>query len=171
MIFVKIRTNSLLMKQFLIYLICCFCWIDSNAQSLERVQFGGFYQSFDNAQTFAFGKIQSNQFEISQNVFYKAGFLYKRIPAIILINQQNGVNFSVPQVIIYPNPATTTINFYLPPIFNIKQVAVFSSAGSLMYRTTITTGSINISSFAKGLYILQILLEDGNTAIGRFIKN
>lgn len=68
-------------------------------------------------------------------------------------------------VSVYPNPVATQLT--LRGLQGENQVRIFAIDGALMYETVIktTTGSIDVSNLASGMYILQV----NETSI-KFIK-
>lgn len=80
----------------------------------------------------------------------------------IIVNGASGQNELVAanDLLIYPNPAKETLQFYLPgkmenakvSIFNVKGERVFEQTYSLNY----TKEEINLSEMANGLYFIEI---------------
>lgn len=67
---------------------------------------------------------------------------------------------------LYPNPATDVV--HLGTIF--RDIAVYDAFGKLVL-TDKNSEKINTTSFAKGLYIVTVTDENGNTKTSKFLKN
>ncbi|HNF30328.1 MAG TPA: T9SS type A sorting domain-containing protein [Chitinophagaceae bacterium] len=156
------------MLRFLFILLVLLVGINTNAQSFARVEVGGYYQSFDNVKISAFEPIISEQNFISEKIIFKGGFLFGRLSSI-LVAYPTLYNYKAPHIIVYPNPAQSNINFYISPVFQVKQVTIFSTQGALVYKGT-DQKNINVSHLASGVYFLHILLMDNNKVITRFVK-
>ncbi len=58
---------------------------------------------------------------------------------------------------IYPNPATDSIKINLTGVIGNQQIRIFNSVGELMKEfELIQSAQINISEFAKGVYLVQL---------------
>jgi hypothetical protein len=68
---------------------------------------------------------------------------------------------------IYPNPATDVIN--LKSSKDIKGVSIFDLSGKIVKQST-GASQVNVSSLAKGNYILQAINKDGSVENTKFIK-
>ncbi len=81
-----------------------------------------------------------------------------------------------PITMLYPNPATESIFYYHhQDSFNFGTVYIYNSAGQRVHKWDIKvndiTYEIDISDFAAGQYILQVLNADGNLIeVERFVK-
>ncbi len=97
----------------------------------------------------------------SQTTFALSGLKKLRFDTSIGIADQR-----VEKLMVIPNPATSFIKLKGLP-GNARNLSVFTPDGRLLLKQGIESGSpqINISSFAEGIYILNI---DGQTA--KFIK-
>jgi len=71
------------------------------------------------------------------------------------------------QLVIYPNPATHTINFKTKEGQN--QVSIFNSLGQIVKQVTVLAGSMDVSDLQNGIYFLQLETLEGR-AIQKFIK-
>jgi hypothetical protein len=69
---------------------------------------------------------------------------------------------------IYPNPARNVVSIEKQASVNLKSVALYSILGNEVYKSTNTT-SINVSNFAKGLYLLKIESNEGAVATKKII--
>jgi len=63
-------------------------------------------------------------------------------------------------VVIFPNPTNSVINFANIDNKNVTEVNLFDISGRNIYASK-NTKPINVSSFAMGIYIVQILFKDG----------
>jgi hypothetical protein len=58
---------------------------------------------------------------------------------------------------VYPNPATQNISIQNPSVFDASQVEIFDLTGQMLHSQTINPNeSIDVSSFANGVYFLRI---------------
>ena len=69
----------------------------------------------------------------------------------------------------YPNPASNLIRFEGDT--PLKEIEVYNAEGKLILKKKIqnTEGNLDISHFAKGLYLLKINTENG-PAEAKFVK-
>jgi hypothetical protein len=68
------------------------------------------------------------------------------------------------KVQVYPNPTSKVINVSLPDEFkdtDIQSFALYSLKGELIYKINYFTPSLDVSHFAKGVYLLQIQCKEG----------
>ena len=65
-------------------------------------------------------------------------------------------------ITVYPNP--TNSDFRINAFANIEKIEIYDITGNLINTTTVNANNFqtNISSFAKGLYLLKIYTENGN---------
>ena len=81
-----------------------------------------------------------------------------------------------PKTWLYPNPATKSLFYYHhQDVFNFGTVYIYNSSGQLVQKWEITTNDItyeiDVSGFASGHYVLQVLDGDGNLIeVERFVK-
>jgi len=81
------------------------------------------------------------------------------------------------EILLYPNPATTSITLRLPNnlIQEQKEVRVFSQTGQEVLRQPLPTGepepTLDISHLPAGLYYLRVIHRDISTVLGKFVKN
>lgn len=81
------------------------------------------------------------------------------------------VNQSNKDFSISPNPASTTINVYLPKAFENAKLSVFDVLGKEIYNVELNAlhSTINISKWNSGVYLVRIATEtDSQTK--RFVK-
>lgn len=96
----------------------------------------------------------------------QTGFIQVFTPVIISVVPEVEQRMSV-----YPNPIVDILN--LETEKNIQFIKVFDCLGNLVTEKTICEKrtSLNFSSFAPGLYILLIRLENHNVVLKKVIKN
>jgi hypothetical protein len=140
----------------------------TNAQSVASFDYGGSYTSNQNGQFFSSDIIQTSKINVETKVLFKVGFLNNRLLSLINNGQNNGTSPIIP-IIAFPNPATTTINFFVSNNFKVKQVLIYSTSGSLV-KNAGTSNSINIANLAKGFYVLHIQFSDNQITTAKFIK-
>jgi hypothetical protein len=81
------------------------------------------------------------------------------------------------EILLYPNPATTSITLRLPNslIQEQKEVRVFNHAGQEVLRQPLPTGepepTLDIFHLPAGLYYLRVIHRDISTVLGKFVKN
>jgi len=84
----------------------------------------------------------------------------------------NKIAVSETGLTIYPNPANNFIEFNFPDIDQIKSVHIYDVNGtSYKEQSELTGNRIPIQSFAKGIYWLQVSLQDGTKIHQKIIKN
>lgn len=91
--------------------------------------------------------------------------------AIEQFEDNNGVNFGI-----YPNPTSGNLNLLLNNIKGTKQIniKIFDAQGKLIYyetiknKDTMLTHKLELTSKSKGLYIIQLLIDEKQSS-GRFI--
>ena len=62
------------------------------------------------------------------------------------------------KILVFPNPAKNSLQ--IKSSKNVKQVSLYSSLGQLVLKENTFNGTLNISSFSNGIYILKITFED-----------
>jgi hypothetical protein len=72
---------------------------------------------------------------------------------VVTNNQQVSLNHSI----VYPNPATDRVNF----TGDMAKVAFYSLQGQLI-RSVVNKNTVDVSSFAKGLYLVRVTDKAGN---------
>jgi hypothetical protein len=74
-----------------------------------------------------------------------------------------------PQTVVYPNPANEVlnINFELSTGAEKAEIAIFNTIGQVVYQNTVNAESkstkVDVSNFEKGLYVIKIVDNQGNT--------
>ena len=80
-------------------------------------------------------------------------------------------NVLVKGISIYPNPTNSVINInQTDNSIDIKNVSLVNILGQTVYSST-STKAINVSGFAKGLYILKIQSKNGGVASTKVVVN
>lgn len=75
-------------------------------------------------------------------------------------------NVMTSNVYVYPNPAVETLSVSSS---DVKVVEVYTVGGSrIMYGYE--TNTLNVSELPSGLYIYRVVLDNGNTVRGKFVK-
>ena len=74
-------------------------------------------------------------------------------------------------IIIYPNPAHNMIYAHIPDEFSGARFTLYSILGTALTLES-TTGALDVSALASGMYSLQIVLPNGDVvrrsvAVGR----
>jgi hypothetical protein len=88
-------------------------------------------------------------------------------------NENNDEDVSLPQLNLYPNPATDVLHLDLKGFEGRVNTQVFDLTGKLMQAQITEEGSqsqLDIQSLSQGLYILRITDEGGKTATAKWIK-
>ncbi len=72
-------------------------------------------------------------------------------------------------VAIYPNPTSDILNILAKE--NIKEISLFDLSGkSVMNNIAISNNTISLNKLQKGVYMLKVTLENGNTEVHKVIK-
>jgi endonuclease/exonuclease/phosphatase family metal-dependent hydrolase len=94
-------------------------------------------------------------------------------PITVLLNFGTALGVSdiesEPEIIIYPNPATTELRIENYE-FTINSVQISDIAGKIIHNSPFIDNSINGSVFAQGIYLLKIETNKGSF-IRKFVKN
>jgi hypothetical protein len=77
-------------------------------------------------------------------------------------------NSEIAELKVYPNPVSNGTLYISSADNNEKQVAIYTILGQQVLQTKTTSGSINVSSLAKGGYLLKIT-EDGKSETKKLI--
>ncbi|MGV7107305.1 FG-GAP-like repeat-containing protein [Flavobacterium sp. U410] len=78
----------------------------------------------------------------------------------------NGEN----QIKVYPNPADNIINISNLESLDVKSIKIYNQLGQVVLNNELQLNSINVSSLAKGVYILSIETKDNKKHTQNFIK-
>jgi hypothetical protein len=71
---------------------------------------------------------------------------------------------------VYPNPTNSLVNISVANGTEIAQVKLSNLTGATVYANT-SSKAIDVSSLAKGIYILQITTTDGTTTSSKVVVN
>jgi serine protease len=76
---------------------------------------------------------------------------------------ENGIESptSSSKMLVYPNPASETINLQLPANFQRIQVKIYSNEGKCVKHLSNNSRSFSIAELAAGYYVLEVLSENG----------
>lgn len=69
---------------------------------------------------------------------------------------------------LYPSPATSQLSIQSP--FDIKEIQVLSVAGKVALTAGANTRTIDVENLPAGIYVLQVLDQDGNRHTQRWVK-
>jgi hypothetical protein len=70
---------------------------------------------------------------------------------------------------IFPNPATTELNFKVNSNVEIEQISIYDLQGSILL-TVKSIRSIDISKLSQGIYVIEVISQKGERSFSRFIK-
>jgi hypothetical protein len=67
------------------------------------------------------------------------------------------------QLVVYPNPAHSTINLTVKTLVGSGSIVVTDLYGKTIKQQALSMGTntINVSSFAKGMYLVSVITETG----------
>ena len=63
----------------------------------------------------------------------------------------------------YPNPASNTINIRFSPDVNVEKVEIYGMDGKMYHEQNFNMETININSLSNGIYMMKVVLDNGNT--------
>ena len=99
-------------------------------------------------------------------LFSVGGSLWTGTLATASVSKNNlNANISV-----YPNPTNSLVNISVANGTEIAQVKLSNLTGATVYANT-SSKAIDVSSLAKGIYILQITTTDGTTTSSKVVVN
>lgn len=75
------------------------------------------------------------------------------------------------KILIYPNPTNGELNVYNPTNINIRKIQIIDSGGSIKMIKSLDFNQINIKDFNPGLFIMQLILDDGSIINYKFLKD
>jgi hypothetical protein len=78
-----------------------------------------------------------------------------------------GDYITIPPVVIYPNPATKTLN--IEGLSNMATAVVYDISGKLLLSKQLNENQLDISSLAKGLYFIKLSTMEGSV-VRKFVK-
>jgi hypothetical protein len=80
----------------------------------------------------------------------------------------NTISFDTKEVVLFPNPATTTLHLNAEQV--IDKVIVVDYTGRVILVKSVNTSDIDVANFANGAYILEAY-SNGRVVRTKFIKN
>ena len=76
-------------------------------------------------------------------------------------------DFDLNEISLYPNPTNSVFNIEIPNEV-VKQVEIYDLSGKKLLKSN--QHKIDVSSFAIGIYMVQILTESGKTGVSKLVK-
>ena len=76
-------------------------------------------------------------------------------------------DFELNEISLYPNPTNSVFNLEIPNEV-VKQVEIYDLSGKKLLKSN--QHQIDVSSFATGIYMVQIQTESGKTGVSKLIK-
>ena len=64
------------------------------------------------------------------------------------------------EIIIYPNPAKTSLTMTIKSEEDIKKINIFNQVGRLVLQVNSEYSMIDISQFPKGIYVVEVEVKD-----------
>jgi hypothetical protein len=152
----------------LLFMLSFFISFYGFSQSVESFDYGGSYYSNDQGQFFSSDIVQTSKLNIESRLVIKVGFLNNRLLSLIVNGHNNGTSPTIP-MIVFPNPATNIINYFVANTYEVKEAQIYSTSGKLVIKAG-TQKSINVSHLAKGFYVLRIQFMDNVITSAKFLK-
>ena len=63
----------------------------------------------------------------------------------------------------YPNPANDNINMRFSPGVSCEKIEIFSIDGKICHEQNFNLNTINVNHLVDGVYIMKVILDNGNT--------
>ena len=76
-------------------------------------------------------------------------------------------DFDLNEISLYPNPTNSVFNLEIPNEV-VKQVEIYDLSGKKLLKSN--QHQIDVSSFATGIYMVQIQTESGKTRVSKLVK-
>lgn len=122
------------------------------------------------------GKLYTTNFEeqtVSDNLFQANNYQAKgTFPGSVQVFNLSGIlssdSFVLENFNIYPNPTTDIINIELKENLMLEKVLIYNTSGQLVKETA--ENKINVSGFAKGIYNVQVLTNQGKATKKVIVK-
>ena len=73
-------------------------------------------------------------------------------------------------IIIYPNPANKTLHIKLANQYFIDEITLYNLAGKRLKKEFNTPSSIKVEDLDTGIYIVEVVYENGKTERAKFLK-
>src|SRR5690606_2210711 len=82
-------------------------------------------------------------------------------------------DFDYKNVILYPNPVTTTSKLYLTENARIDKIIIYDVSGRILKNETIVNNdySINNAEFKSGIYLYQLFSKEKMVKTDKFLVN
>ena len=115
----------------------------------------------------AFMEIMSSSVRSSGDLLISAYDKYKQIYTIVCDRSAMPLNVDESMELrpysFYPNPATDVINIHYSPDVNVEKVEIYGMDGKLYHEQNFNMETININSLSNGIYMMKVVLDNGNT--------
>lgn len=85
-------------------------------------------------------------------------------------NSLSNLDFSndlISSISLYPNPTNSALNLEIPNEV-VKQVEIYDLSGKKLLKSN--QHQIDVSSFATGIYMVQIQTESGKIGVSKLVK-
>ncbi len=90
---------------------------------------------------------------------------------VINVLSTNGINeLNYNEISIFPNPTSEKLNINVTPNYQMKEIKIYSSFGSLV-QINEPAKSIDVSSLSTGIYFIEFWSIKNEVVLYRFIKN
>jgi hypothetical protein len=88
----------------------------------------------------------------------------------ITANQE--INPNLDQILLYPNPISSTVFLHSPTNSQYQKFSIFDINSIQLYSGILSQGQneINVSQLGSGMYILQLLSKEGKITFKKFLK-
>ncbi|MCI5082975.1 MAG: T9SS type A sorting domain-containing protein [Saprospiraceae bacterium] len=77
----------------------------------------------------------------------------------------------IEKVALFPNPATESVELQLSPNVTPEQVTIYDGVGRILARYPYKSAAIDITDLPSGIFIVEMLAEDGRRYVARGVKN
>ena len=148
------------------YTACIHCIFEGNYYSYQYGQGLGLVESIH--QYAGYPQIDDEYYL----KYYKKDTISCGFPDTTTLSINNYEKIS-PNILIYPNPATTKLTINLQQLTNLQSttVSIYDVQGQLLLQQTIKQlqTELNISKFAKGVYVVKVN-NDKQSMISKFVK-
>ena len=78
-----------------------------------------------------------------------------------VLTEHNGIDFR--PYSFYPNPASNAINISFSPDVNAEKVEIYGIDGKLYHEQNFNMESINVNGLSSGIYMMKLLMDNGET--------
>ncbi|MBR4156383.1 MAG: T9SS type A sorting domain-containing protein [Bacteroidales bacterium] len=112
-------------------------------------------------------EIMSSSVRSSGDLLISAYDKYKQIYTIVCDRSAMPLNVDESMELrpysFYPNPATDVINIHYSPDVNVEKVEIYGMDGKMYHEQNFNMETININSLSNGIYMMKVVLDNGNT--------